>query len=202
MGELFSAKVRPGWVSAVALGTLLGLIMASYGCAPTVKDFHWQLISMPVVGGPEDTELNSGYVPSPANTCHAGVTQMLRIAKTLGLKINLVAKFERDDIMGRLVFSEQAVYVKDGLTSCGQLEILAHEIAHIYAPTALAGQPAAELFCDAVSNLVTYRLSGIDSTNSNARGNRMVKFQAYTLLAYEPDINRVAAYLTTGQWPK
>ncbi len=201
MGNFLSTRVRPGWVTAVALGTLLGVIFASFGCGPTVKSFHTQLISMPVIGSIHDG-VNDGYEPSQQDNCHRGLLITLKRAAEQELVVDLTATFENPNIVGMMKPDLKLIQVRDGFTTCGQLEVMAHELAHVFMPTALKGTVGAELFADAVSNLVTYKLHGIDPTPFNARGNRAFKSSAYVLVAYELDINRVSVYIATGQWPK
>ncbi len=140
--------------------------------------------------------LSAEYILPTADTqlCAAGVAQMEKAATALLVSVTY------GDTEGRFGYAnraERVILLDSGMTSCGRLEVLSHELAHFLQPKGLSG-PEGQMFCDGVSYLVVRALGGYDPKTRYAVFLATYKPSGRVLTILEREIEAVAAMLVSG----
>lgn len=89
----------------------------------------------------------------------------------------------------------RTVWLTTGLSSCGELETLSHELAHLAHPVGLTPRER-QMFADAVSYYVVRRLGGYDPRDRYVRYLTGMKMDARVLTLFEREIAAAVADLT------
>lgn len=139
----------------------------------------------------------STYVPSDRADCEYGLTLLSGRAAEMHLTIAYVPMLQ--NMVGQFQRSEHAILIREELTVCGRLEVLAHELGHAVGPPPLMASLEGQVFADGVSYLVVRRLAGYDPVQTYASYLAGLKIAAPTLLIYQKDIERAAAWLVEGR---
>lgn len=136
----------------------------------------------------------SQYVPPTADTaaCRAGVAQLEAVAA----KYEITVAYQNiPEQLGYARGPEKIVAVHVGLTSCGRLETLAHELAHMAQPAGLT-QNGAQVFADSVSYLVVRELGGYDPKDRYLAYMGVLKEASRVAELYRAEIELVVKALT------
>lgn len=108
------------------------------------------------------------YILPSHDTCQRGLQTLVGTATKLGIPVTFDYPLEADEF-GRFWYEERRIELRPDLNSCGQLEILGHELSHAVEPKALHASMHAELLADLVSLELTKRLGGYDPSERYGR---------------------------------
>lgn len=135
------------------------------------------------------------YVPPPDDTarCRAAVARLEHVALLLKIPVTYtdVADF------GIANYDLRTIVIEQTLTSCGRLETLAHELAHLNQPRGLTA-PEAQVYADGVSYLVVRALGGYDPRDRYAAYLAYYKPSMRVFDVLRAEIESVTALLVRG----
>ncbi len=140
--------------------------------------------------------LGAEYILPTADTpqCAAGMVQMEKVAVAMQVSVTYG---DAQGLFGYASRTERLILLDHGMTSCGRLEVLSHELAHFLQPKGLSS-PEAQMFCDGVSYLVVRALGGYDPKTRYAAYLATYKPSGRVLTVLEREIEAVAAMLVSG----
>jgi hypothetical protein len=165
------------------------VLVCSAACAAPLRTLYRETVATPWEA--------SKYVPSERTDCEYGLTLLAGRAAEMGIQVFYVALPE--NMVGVFNRDEKAIAVREELTVCGRLEVLAHELGHALSPPVIMGTPEGQVFADGVSYLVVRKLAGYDPVHTYAAYLAGLKVAAPTLLLYQQDIERAATWLVEGK---
>lgn len=136
--------------------------------------------------------LTSRYEDPKLDTpaCRARFVDLLAVARDQGIAVEPLM------LDSRFGFAEGNRIVLDAdLSSCGRVEVMAHELAHLLGPRFTGQRAASEVFADAVSYLVAREVLPTDPLPRYARYLAGYKHGLTVLDLYRREIDTVARML-------
>lgn len=152
----------------------------------------------------ETTFSDGKYDPPKEDTaqCRAAVQQLeshapVPIKRLTSEQIIEILGYE---VAGALMRSAdgKVIILRDNFTACGELEVLAHEIAHVYDLGTLTSRER-QVFADMVSYHVVRELGGYDPRARYVKYLSSMKLDARLISIYEREIQRTVGWVMNGK---